>query len=204
MTEPHSHSPSCGHDHADGAERGPLADASVRRATPNDAPAVGMVQAAVWRAAYAGVVPDEAIAMFEPQEFTKVWRRSLESPPAGPYALLVSCAGDQVVGFAAIGPSPDPDRTPETAEILAMGVHPDARRQGHGSRLLNAAIDTLRSSGAEYVNAWVLLDDAATREFLQLSGFGPDSAYRDRVVSPDDDTAREVRLVTSLRGDEQG
>jgi GNAT superfamily N-acetyltransferase len=188
------------HGHATGGtgSGAPLADASVRAARPSDAPAVGVVQAAVWRDAYAGLVPAEVLAAFEPQSFAGAWRRSLESPPAGAHRLLAACAGEQVVGFAAVGPSQDPDASPETGELTAIGVHPQARHQGHGSRLLNAAADTLRQAGAETLYTWVLAGDEGTRAFLDRSGLVPDGAYRDRVVSPDGDTAREVRLVARL------
>lgn len=190
------------HDHGGGADHahamGPTADASVRTAKPTDAPAVGVVQAAVWTQAYAGRLPDEVIALFEAPAFAKVWRQSLESPPEGVHRLLVARAGEQVVGFAAIGPSQDPDSGQACGEVTAIGVHPGARRMGHGSRLLNACVDTMRGAGAEDMTIWVLADDEATRAFLVDSGLGPDGAYRDRVVSPDGDTLREVRLVASL------
>ncbi|HEV7195107.1 MAG TPA: GNAT family N-acetyltransferase [Pedococcus sp.] len=189
----HDHSQ---HDHSQ--QRGPLADASVRLARVSDAPAVGIVQSVVWREAYAEVVPAEAVESFEPQAFGNAWRRSLGDPPPGVHRLLVACAGDQVVGFAAIGPSQDPDTSPETGELTALGVHPNARRAGHGSRLLNAAVDTLRGAGATAMSIWVLATDEGTRAFLTRSGLAPDSAFRDRVVSPDGDTAREVRLMASL------
>lgn len=188
------------HDHSH--EPGPVADASVRVAKPTDAPAVGVVQSAVWTQAYAGRVPDEVVALFEAPAFAKAWRQSLESPPEGVHRLLVARAGEQVVGFAAIGPSQDPDSGPARGEVTAIGVHPGARRLGHGSRLLNACVDTLRGAGAEDVAIWVLADDEATRAFLVASGLGPDGAFRDRVVSPDGATLREVRLVASLATDE--
>jgi GNAT superfamily N-acetyltransferase len=183
---------------------GVLADASVRVARPSDAPAVGLVQAAVWREAYAGVLPADVVAAFEPQSFASVWRRSLESPPQGVYRLLVACAGEQVVGFAAIGPSQDPDASPETGELSALGVHHEARRQGHGSRLLNAAVDTLRDAGADVLHLWVLAGDEQTRAFFAQAGLSPDGAFRDRVVSPEGDVAREVRLVADLTTAQQG
>lgn len=190
MSPHHDH----GHEHAPG----PLADASVRLARESDAPAVGLVQAAVWRDAYAGVLPAQVLDTFEPTAFANAWRRSLAAPPEGVYRLLVACAGDQVVGFASIGPSQDPDASPDTGELSAVGVHPEARRAGHGSRLLNATVDTLRGAGAETVHTWVLADDEATRAFLVQAGLVPDGAFRDRVVSPDGLTAREVRLVAHL------
>lgn len=186
------------HPHDHGHAPGPLADASVRAARTNDAPAVGLVQAVVFREVYAGRVPDEVVALFEPEAFSRAWRDGLSSPPEGVHRLLVACAGEQVVGAAAIGPSQDPDAGPATGEVTLLVVHPDARRQGHGSRLLNAGVDLLRDAGADAVATWLLADDEAGRSFLASSGFGPDGAYRDRVVSPDGDTLREVRLSAVL------
>ncbi len=190
------------HDHGHKHPPGPLADASVRAARPNDAPAVGMVQAVVFREAYAGRLPDDVVAMFEPEPFARAWRDSLASPPEGVHRLIVACAGDQVVGAAAIGPSQDPDTGPAAGEVTLLVVHPDARRQGHGSRLLNAGADLLREAGAASLAAWLLADDEAGRAFLVSSGFGPDGAFRDRVVSPDGDTLREVRLTADLAAED--
>jgi N-acetylglutamate synthase-like GNAT family acetyltransferase len=189
------------HPHSHAATPGPLADASVRNARESDAPAVGFVQAVVWRAAYADVLAPEVLDTFEPQAFAGAWRRSLAAPPEGVYRLMTACAGDQVVGFAAIGPSQDPDASPTTGELTALAVHPDARRAGHGSRLLNAVVDTLRGAGADTLHTWVLADDESSRAFLVQAGLAPDGAFRDRVVSPDGDTAREVRLVADIAPD---
>ncbi|HET9022095.1 MAG TPA: GNAT family N-acetyltransferase [Ornithinibacter sp.] len=191
--------PQHGHDHDH--DHRPLADASVRRARPNDAPAVGMVQAVVFRESYAGRVPDDVVARFEPDAFARAWRESLTAPPEGVHRLLVACAGEQVVGLSAIGPSQDPDAEPLWGEVTVLGVHPDARRQGHGSRLLNASVDLLREAGAAAVALWLLADDEAARAFLIASGFAPDGAFRDRVVSPDGDTLREVRLIARVAED---
>ena len=184
-----------GHDHAHQA--GPVADASVRVARVSDAPAVGLVQAVVWREAYAGVLPHEVVEQFDPRPFTNAWRASLGDAPSPDHLLLVACAGEQVVGFAAVGPSPDPDGA-AAAELLVLGVHPDARRQGHGSRLLNAAVDTARGRGAGLLTAWVLADADETRGFLVAAGLEADGAHRERVVSEDGRTAREVRLSASV------
>jgi GNAT superfamily N-acetyltransferase len=192
------------HQHGHGHSPGPVADASVRAARPNDAPAVGMVQAAVFREVYTGRVPDDVVEVFQPEPFARAWRDSLASPPAGVHRLLVACAGEQVVGAAAIGPSQDPDASPVDGEVTLLAVHPEARRQGHGSRLLNAGVDLLRDAGAEAVATWLLADDEAGRAFLVSSGFAPDGAYRDRVVSPEGDTLREVRLTAGLDSPDGG
>jgi len=199
---PTDHSVAHDHDHhnheQDHARSGPIADASVRIARPNDAAAVGLVQAAVWRAAFGQVLAQEVIDRFDESSFARVWRDSLKTPPSPRHLLLVGCAGEQIVGFAAVGPSTDADATPTSGEVLALGVHPDARRTGHGSRLLNAAVDTLRGKGFETMSAWLLAHDEDTRAFLAAAGLSPDGAYRDRVVDADGTVVREVRLTADL------
>jgi len=198
----HDHHPD--HDHAPIAQQpGPVADASVRSARPNDSPAVGIVQATVFREAFTGRLPDDVLEQLQPEGFARAWRASLTAPPEGVHRLMVACAGEQVVGMAALGPSQDPDAGPAWGELTVLGVHPQARREGHGSRLLNAVVDVLRGAGAEAVTAWLPSYDEATRSFLAASGFTPDGAYRDRVVSPDGQTLREVRLSATLLEDDE-
>jgi GNAT superfamily N-acetyltransferase len=79
-----------------------------------------------------------------------------------------------------------------------LGVHPDARRQGHGSRLLHAVVDTARARGRDRLTAWALASAQEVREFLVAAGLGPDGANRERVVGPDGETAKEFRLSASL------
>ena len=195
LAHPH---PSGEHDHGQPPATGPVADASARVARPNDAAAVGMVQAAVWRSSYGQILPQDVVDQFEPASFARVWRDSLNNPPSPRHVLLVGCAGEQVVGFAAVGPSTDPDADDTSGEVLALGVHPDARRSGHGSRLLNAAVDTLRGKGFHSISAWLLAHDEDTRAFLTAAGLSPDRAYRDRVIDVDGAVAREVRLTADL------
>jgi len=157
-----------------------------------------MVQASVWRAAYGNILPQEIVDQFDPASFARVWRDSLKTPPSSRHVLLVGCAGDQVVGFVAVGPNNDRDATEASGEVLALGVHPDARRQGHGSRLLNAAVDTLRGKGFQSMALWLLAQDEEMRAFLTTAGLNPDGAYRDRVIDDAGTLAREVRLTADL------
>ncbi|MEP6630120.1 MAG: GNAT family N-acetyltransferase [Lapillicoccus sp.] len=192
MSHTHPHHPEPGADRI-------VADASVRVARPSDAPAVGFVQAVLWRDAYARVLPPQVVETFQPAPFTNAWRASLEQPPSAAYRLLVACAGEQVVGFAAVGPSSDQDARDGDGELLVLGVHPEGRHAGHGSRLLNAAVDTARGAGFTTLHAWLLADDEVTRAFLGAGGLLADGAYRDRVVGPaDEDTAREVRVSGAI------
>ncbi|MEP7035575.1 MAG: GNAT family N-acetyltransferase [Dermatophilaceae bacterium] len=197
LSRPHSEA----HERAHAAATGPVADASARTARASDAPAVGLVQAAVWRAAYGHILSPEVVEQLDGPSFARVWRDSLTHPPSPRHVLLVACAGEQVVGFAAVGPSQDGDATEAAGEVLALGVHPEARNNGHGSRLLNAAVDTLRGKGFHTLSTWILAADESTRAFLTAAGLSPDSAYRDRVIDVDGKVAREVRLTADLSRD---
>ncbi len=176
-----------------------MADVSVRRAGPNDAPAVGVVQAAVWHELYAASLPAGLAEHLRPEAFARVWRDSLSHPPPGAHALLVALLGAQIVGFAAVGPAQDADADGQTGEITVLGVHPAARHQGHGSRLLNAAVATLVEAGAERVNVWTTAGDDSALAFLRSSGFGPDGAHRARAVADDAPEVREIRLTTATQ-----
>jgi ribosomal protein S18 acetylase RimI-like enzyme len=197
--QPDPHPEHRGHQH--GAP-GPLADASVRTARPSDAPAVGLVQAAVYRAELADLLAPEVLEQLTGPRFGTIWRRSLERPPSTLHRLLVACAGPQVVGYVALGPAEDEPGLDglRSGMVYDGGVHPDARGAGHGSRLLNAAVDTLRAGtdGLSAVVTWVRADAQGPLAFLQAAGFGPDGAWRDRVVAEDGRTTREVRLVAEV------
>lgn len=191
-----------GYGHGHGHDQpGPLADASVRRARVSDAPAVGLVQAQAMVSDYAAVLPPDTIAQLDAGAFGSAWRRSLAEPPSPRHRLLVACAGDQVVGFAAFGPSEDPDADDSTAELLTLAVHPRARRAGHGSRLVNAVVDEARAAGFTWLHAWVLLDTPEQRDFLQRAGMAPDRARRTRAID-DERTVMEVRLGAGLGTDD--
>lgn len=176
----------------------PAPDAGVRPARPRDLPAVGRIQAATWRQAYANVLPSDLLDRLEPAGFERSWRASLAEPPSRRHHLLVATAGAHVVGFTAVGPSQDADAEADDGEVLVLAVDPARRGQGHGSRLLNAASDTLRGDGFGQVRLWLGVGDEDTRAFLGRSGLAPDGAFRDRVVDAAGGTARQVRLVAEL------
>lgn len=191
-------------------ERPVIADASVRVARVTDAPAAGTVQAIVFRLAYAAQLPAALLGAIEPAPFIRAWRAALANPPSPVHRLLVACSADQVIGLACVAPSTDPDHGASATgavgasagELTVLGVHPDARRGGHGSRLLNAAADTARGAGLSTLSAWVLDEHHDTADFLTAAGFAPDGARRTREVGGSAPLL-EVRLTADLglRGD---
>mgnify|MGYP005813275685 CR=1 FL=1 len=168
----------------------PTADVSVRPAVPGDEAAIAAVQLGAWRASYTDTLGEGALAMLDEAAVVARWRAAIVSPPARTFHVLVAMAGHRLVGFVSIAPVPAPpnaaDQTPGGI-LLALEVMPDQQRAGHGSRLLAAAVDTLRTDGADQVITWVADGDDARVRFLETAGLSPDGATRELASGPGPD-----------------
>lgn len=177
----------------------------VRDATAADAGDIAAIQLRCWQDAYSDVWPAEVFEALSAQDPEMTWARAVIAPPGPGYRLLVATEREEVVGFAALSPSQDPDAEAGEAELIAWEVLPAHRRNGHGTRLITAAADHARSVGAHSLSVWIAHDDEARRALAQSAGFGPDGAHREVALtegwSSEDVRLRQVRLVTALATD---
>lgn len=181
----------------------PVADRSVRTAWAADAGAIGRVQARAWTKSYAEVLPQALLDQIDATGFAEAWTQAITRPPSARHRVLVALEAGEVVGFAATAPSDDQDAAPTDGEIVAFHIDPRALRQGHGSRLLAAAADTLRADGFTHARFWAVVGDDDVRGFLEPAGWAADTAHRTLDLTGDDSsTLRQVRLHTDLREDE--
>ena len=182
-----------------------MADMSVRPARGDDAPALASLQVAGWRVTYTGRLPDATLDDLVSQQaaFAEQWVAAVTSPPSGRHRVLVSCAGPEVVGGAALGPAQDDDQDPITSgELYSFTVDAGHRRQGHGSRLLTAAVDFLRGDGFITANVWIDATDDPGRALFTDSGWGPDGSHRELDLDGDGAVVvQQVRLHCSLTQD---
>lgn len=177
----------------------PLADASVRDARAEDALAIGAVMLASWRRQYADVLPKQALDQLSPLAVADDWKRSITSPPTPRHRVLVALDGQGVVGYAVAAPAGDPGLTAGTVgEVVDLVVHPDSTRHGHGSRLLNAAVDHLRAHGYTEVVTWCGEGDRLRRRFLESAGFAPDGGTRTMDSGPGTASLTQIRLTAAL------
>jgi GNAT superfamily N-acetyltransferase len=177
-----------------------MADVSVRAAAPSDAEAVARVQHAAWRDAYTDLLPEDVLAAVASPEAAERWRQAVTAPPSPRHRVLVALAGPEVVGFTAFGPAEDPDLDAAVdAELHALCVRPDRTREGHGSRLINAAVDHLRDDGFLRAHTWLGSADDVLRGFLVGSGWDADGAHRSLDLRGDGDVVvPQVRLHTGI------
>lgn len=181
----------------------PTADVSVRIGWEDDAPAIADVQVQTWRRAYADLLPAEVLDQLDADAFAERWRDSLARPKDARHRVLVALDRATVTGFAATAPASDPDSDPVSdGEIAELAVRPDATGRGHGSRLLQACVDTLRADRFATSVMWLASTDDECRRFLTSAGWAADGAHRELDLYGDGTVAvRQVRLHTDLTGD---
>jgi ribosomal protein S18 acetylase RimI-like enzyme len=174
-----------------------MADVSVRPARATDVEAAARAQLAAW--AEDGVLPDQVLTAIAPGELAATWTEAVLRPPSAKHRVLVALEGELVVGVVATAPTDDPDGDPlREGAIVALSVAPAARHRGHGSRLLAAAVDTMRETGFETAYAWV--PDEPGLAFLTKAGWAEDGARRTLDLDGSGTVlAEELRLVTDVR-----
>ncbi|MFL6024333.1 MAG: GNAT family N-acetyltransferase [Marmoricola sp.] len=176
------------------------ADVSCRVAWADDAPAIAAVQVRAWRDSYAEVLPAELLESMDPAGIAEGWRASLSRPADARNRVLIALERNLVTGFALTGPAGDPDRDPVAdGEITDLTVDPHQRGSGHGSRLMQACVDTLKADRFTHAVTWLGATDDATRAFLTDAGWAPDGAHRTLDLTGDGAvTVKQVRLHTDL------
>lgn len=173
---------------------------TCRIAWPQDAEAIADVQIVAWRRSYSGVLPDEVLAGLDRGSLVGAWRNEISRPAEARQRILVALDESSVVGYVLTAPAADPDCDPAVdGEIDDLTVHGDHEHAGHGSRLLHAAVDTLRADRFQRAIVWLTSTDDARRAFLTESGWAADGAHRTLDLNDDGKAlVNQVRLHTSL------
>ena len=186
----HSHSPASG---------GPSADVSVRVAWADDAAAIAAVQVRAWPELYAGLLPAEVLPT-DVDAVADQWRQALTRPADARNRVLVALERNRVVGFALTSAAADPDCDPVAdGELAEVTLDPAERAKGHGSRLLQAAVDTLTADRFERAVCWTVTSDDDVRRFLTEAGWAADGAHRELDLDGTGaTTVKQVRLHTAI------
>lgn len=172
------------------------ADVSVRVAWADDAADLARVQAVAWAEQYADLLPP-----VDPAQVAAGWEQLLVRPPDARIRVLVALERNTPMGFVLTAPASDPDADAGSdGELLDLTIHPAHRGRGHGSRLMQAGVDTLVADGFATALTWVMSTDDDLRRFFTESGWAADGAHRELDLDGTGaTTVRQIRLRSRIR-----
>jgi GNAT superfamily N-acetyltransferase len=147
---------------------------TVRPARIPDAPAMGRVVVRAWQVAYRGHMPDDYLDGLRAEDRAAYWEQALRREDLRG-TILVAERDGAVVGFAAVGPSPDPQGA---GELFAINLDPDHWGTGTGRALLGGAQAELARLGFGETVLWVLTGNARARRFYEIAGWVVDGTER--------------------------
>jgi ribosomal protein S18 acetylase RimI-like enzyme len=103
-------------------------------------PAITALAGVIWRAVYPGIISSEQIEYMLARMYAVEELARQIGQGTGFLRLL---NGGELIGFAAHSPTSNPAER----KLDKLYLHPDYQRRGHGSRLLNHAMDAARALG---------------------------------------------------------
>lgn len=150
----------------------------IRVAETHDAEAIGRIQVAAWRQAYAHFLPADFLAGLDETARAAQWRTRIgQAAHADAPTFVALDETDAVRGFAHTGLVRDDDLSPEgRAEVYTVYVDPAAWRQGIGSALMATVDDFWASTDVLELVLWVFEENAEGRAFYERLGWHPDGA----------------------------
>jgi GNAT superfamily N-acetyltransferase len=171
---------------------------TIRRATPEDAQAIGEVHVRAWQWAYQGLMPGEFLNSLTDTLDRRIEARraNLANEPPEQRTWVVEQA-ERVVGFAITGPTRDRDAAPNTGEVDAIYLLPEFVGKGIGRVLFAHAVDDLGRRGYAQATLWVLDSNVRGRTFYEAAGWAPDGASK--TEERPGAVLREVRYRSDLR-----
>ena len=173
---------------------------SIREAHPDDAEDIAKVHVATWQSAYRDMVPAEFLVALSAnlERRTEWWRVQIGSAQP-PRHTFVAVDDEEMVGFADIGPSRDPDADPlEVGELNAIYILPSAWGRGVGQALMARSFAHLVAAGFSLATLWVLEENARARRFYEAAGWRVDGSARVEPIGGV--SVREVRYRIELAG----
>lgn len=158
---------------------------TVAHLAADDCDELGRVHMAVWRDAYAGLMPADYLARLSDERCADTWRVHAQRPADAPErTLVVRDSGGRITGFASAGPSRDDD-VPTEWELYAVNLAPAARGTGVADRLVDELV------GERDATLWVVEGNARACAFYARRGFVDEGGR-----SLHDETgAPEIRMI---------
>lgn len=158
-----------------------------RLARLDDAPGIAQLQLRSWE--HRGITVDE---IRDTPDVTHQWELAITTRQSEGRVIVVE-SNAHVVGFGAIAIV----QSGEFSELVALEVHPTHRRQGVGSRLINAVADIATRMNTPAIRAWIEDSEIEAQALLRETGWDITGATR-AVRTENNLERRESEWVTYL------
>jgi ribosomal protein S18 acetylase RimI-like enzyme len=132
---------------------------------------IATLQLDSWRATFCNEKLESAITSAFISAFERRWEQKIERG----YQILVIEVANEIVGF--VGFCLFSDST-NIAEISDIHVTPNARLEGYGKLLCDAALAEIKKAGYEGAAIWLFEDSNTTKHFYEDLGFESTAAYK--------------------------
>ena len=163
----------------------------IRPAAPDDSAVFAEIYRRSWQAAYAGLLPEEAIRSINAGRMESC-RKQL-APDSGVWNFLALADGTpagllSLCRYRSAGHS-------DWGEIRAIYLLAEYWSKGGGRQLLDFAVAELRRRGFDTMALWVLKNNLRARRFYEANGFYPDGAIREELIGTVQNELRYRRRV---------
>ncbi|MEW1824864.1 GNAT family N-acetyltransferase [Streptomyces sp. NPDC088196] len=169
----------------------------IRPMTLADCDRVSEIRVLGWQFAYRDLMPQSFLNTLSATADAER-RRARFAESDGSVLNLVASVGDEIIGWAALGPYREGEIRTEDAELYALYLDPKHVGTGAGRALMQEALRRAAALGHDRVYLWVVRGNARARRFYERAGFradGVEEPYEvEGVLVP------EVRYVKELRG----
>lgn len=148
---------------------------SVRKGTPDDAPALAKLFRESWELSYRGVIPHLHLETMIRRRDAVAWRGALTG---GDGLLILEVAG-VVAGYTSFGKARG--RSKYQGEIYELYIAPIYQGLGFGEYLFEAARHALDKRSLSGLIVWALADNEGAGEFYWRRGGRPVARSSDRI-----------------------
>jgi ribosomal protein S18 acetylase RimI-like enzyme len=167
---------------------------AIRRAAVQDAAAIARVHVASWQTTYPGMVPQRVLDRLSAERRREMWASRL-AEPAETRTWVAELDG-AIVGFVGTTIRDEHGR-PRTGELESIYLLANARGQGIGTQLMDAALRDLAERQVESVTLWVLTANAVARSFYEQAGWR--ATGETNLLDFDGTPVEELRYELSLK-----
>lgn len=150
----------------------------LRAATLKDAERIAQLHIASWRRTYLRVMPAAFLEELDLVARTARWRKQLQQG----LQVVVAEEDTELTGYVSCGPARDAPAESSAWEIYNLHVSSARQRQGIGSALFNAGVQTARGAGARELILWVVDSNPEARSFYKRQGMQVNGQRLERFV----------------------